>query len=134
MLDSIVNRVKKREYQLSKLILTEMMEVIIPFTYIVTIVIAYHGPNAEILGNIGNDYWQYSSIDDLGQLILSVLLMAIVDFFSALIIGYWLWKVCSIDFLRESCCLIGDIWEVPTLIIANFLNYVSLTMIGIFIV
>ena len=134
--DLVVNDqyIKKREYQLSKLILTELMEVILPLAYIVTVVVAYYGPNAEILGNIGNNYWQYSSIDDLRELILSVLLMAIVDFFSALIVGYWLWKVCSIDFLRESCCLIGDIWEVPTLIIANFLNYVSLTMIGIFIV
>ena len=125
--------IKNREYQLSKLILTEMMEVIIPFTYIVTVVIAYYGPNAEILGNIGNDYWQYSSIDNLRELILSVLLMAIVDFFSALIVGYWLWKVCSIDFLRESCCLIGDIWGVPAIIIANYLNYVSLIIFGIFI-
>ena len=98
-----------------------------------TVLVAYYGPNAGILGNIRNDYWQYSSIDDLGQLILSVLLMAIVDSFSALIVGYWLRKVCSIDFLRESCCLIGDIWGVPTIIIANYLIYVSLPIVGLFI-
>ena len=102
------------------------MEIILPLVYIVTVVIGYNGPNAEILGNIRNDYWQYEIIDDLKGLILSVLLMAIADSFSVLIVGLWLWIVCSIDFLRESCCLMGDIWEVPAIMIGMYLNYVSL--------
>ena len=118
--------IKEREYQLSKLILTELMEIILPLVYIVTVVIGYYGPNAEILGNIRNEYWQYEIINDLKGLTLSVLLMAIADSFSALIVGLWLWKACSIDFLRESCCLMGDIWEVPAIMIGMYLNYVSL--------
>ena len=120
-----IKKIRDREYQISKLILTEMMEIVLPLAYIISIVLAYYGPNAKILGNIGNDDWQYEIINDLGDLILSVSVMAIVDSFSAIIVGYWLWQACSINFLRESCCLIGDIWEVPTILIATMLNYVS---------
>ena len=127
--DLLVNNrnVKEREYQLSKLILTEIMEIILPLAYIATVILSYYGPNSKILGNIQNDYWQYKIIHDLGELVLSVLFMAVVDSFSAIFVGYWLWKSCSINFLRESCCLIADIWEVPTIMIAMYLNYVSLS-------
>lgn len=41
------------------LVLAESLEIIIPLAYLLCFIIAYHGPNAEILGNIKNSYWQY---------------------------------------------------------------------------
>ena len=41
------------------LVLSECLEIVIPLAYLLCFVIAYYGPNADILGNIKNDYWQY---------------------------------------------------------------------------
>ena len=117
--------IKEREYQLSKLILTELMEIIVPLVYIVTVVIGYNGPNAEILGNIRNDYWQYESIDDIWETVTVVLIMFIFDGLSAVISGFMLWKVCSYDVLRKTTKLIKELWPVIAVNIANYLNYVS---------
>ena len=44
------------------LVLAESLEIVIPLAYLVCFVIAYYGPNADILGNIKNGYWQYQEI------------------------------------------------------------------------
>ena len=116
---------KNRKYHLNKLIYTEMMEVLIPILYAVTVLIAYYGPNAEVLGNIKNDYWQYEKIDDIGTLIGVQALMFAIDSCSAVMVGIWLWRSCNIDFLMETCRLIGTWWLPITIIIANHLNIVS---------
>ena len=41
------------------LVLSESLEIVIPLAYLLCFVIAYYGPNADILGNIKNGYWQY---------------------------------------------------------------------------
>ena len=41
------------------LVLAESLEIVIPLAYLLCFIIAYHGPNADILGNIKNSYWQY---------------------------------------------------------------------------
>ena len=41
------------------LVLAESLEIVIPLAYLLCFVIAFYGPNADILGNIKNGYWQY---------------------------------------------------------------------------
>ena len=57
------NFTKKSLHKLMKsvqiLVLAESLEIVIPLAYLLCFVIAYHGPNADILGNIKNGYWQY---------------------------------------------------------------------------
>ena len=121
-----IRNLKEKDYHLLKLILIEMMEVLVPLAYVITVLIAYYGPNSEILGNIRNDYWQYKSIDDIFKLVQVVLVMFIIDGSSAILVGCMLWKVCSIHFLRETRKLIGTSWPIIAVNIANYLNYVSL--------
>ena len=122
---SSMRNLKEKDYHLLKLILIEMIEVLVPLAYVITVLIAYYGPNAEILGNIRNDYWQYKSIDDILKLVQVVLVMFIIDGSSAVLVGCMLWKVCSIHFLRETYKLIGSSWPIIAVNIANYLNYVS---------
>ena len=118
--------VREKEEQLLKLILIEILEVIVPFTYIVTVLIAYYGPNAELLGNIRNDYWQFEAIDDIGKVVLAVLLMFAIDLCSAVIAGIALWKQCQINFLLKACGAIKTYWTVIAVNLANYLNHVSI--------
>ena len=119
---------KVKEYLLHKLIYTEMMESLVPLLYVITVLIAYYGPNSQILGNIGNDYWHYERIDDIGNFGKIELLMCLIDSCSAIIVGVWLWKSCAVDFLREGCKLIKDFWLAAAVIITNYLNIVSNSM------
>ena len=41
------------------LVLCETLEFIMPLGYMACFVVAYYGPNADVLGNVKNDYWQY---------------------------------------------------------------------------
>ena len=52
--------------------------------------------------------------------------MFIIDTCSGIISGYLLWRVCSIDLLRETIKVIKDYWVIIAVNIANYLNYVSL--------
>ena len=118
--------VKKRDSVLTKLILTEILEILVPFSYLMTVLLAYYGPNAEILGNIRNGYWQFKPIEDIGELVLSVTIMFLIDSSSAIIVGYLLLKACSINFVEETFKVIREKWDAIAVIIANFLTYVSM--------
>ena len=114
---------------IAELTLTERIETLVPLTYILCYAIAYYGPNAEILGNIQNDYWQYESIDDIWKVVQNVLVMFVVDGCSAVIVGIILWRVCSIRILQEARKLIAHSWPIIVVNIANYLNYVSFSVI-----
>ena len=49
----------KLKKSVQMLVLSESLEIIIPLSYLLCFVAAYYGPNADILGNIKNGYWQY---------------------------------------------------------------------------
>ena len=46
------------------LALREFFEILIPSVYCLTFVIAFHGPNAEVIGNVRNGYWQYVKVNN----------------------------------------------------------------------
>ena len=116
---------KQRDSVLIKLVLTEILEILAPLSYLTTVLLAYYGPNAEILGNIRNGCWHFKPIQDIGQLVFHVAIMFIIDSSSAVIVGYWLFKACSINFVEETFKVIREKWDAIAIIMANFLTYVS---------
>ena len=82
------------------LIINESVEFTIPITYLFNLLTAYFGPNAEILGNIKNNYWQYTSIEDLDERIKWIALLFLVDF-ASLAISFLLFQYfCKINVFR----------------------------------
>ena len=49
----------KLKKSVQMLVLSESLEIVIPLSYLLCFLAAYYGPNADILGNIKNGYWQY---------------------------------------------------------------------------
>ena len=131
--DAIQNAiiVAEKEDKLTTVILVETLEILVPLVYVTTVLIAYYGPNAQILGNIGNSYWQYEAIDDIGTLVIALILMFVVDTCSAIISGVILWKLCDINFVRKSCKILKDNWTIIAVNIGNYLSYVSCYRISI---
>ena len=118
--------VRKKCQHLENLVLIEILEVFVPFAYILTVLIAYYGPNATILGNVKNNYWQYVSISNIGKLIQNVLLISTIDTCSAIISGILLWNYCNINIFHETFKIMKHCWPIIAINVTNYLNYVSI--------
>ena len=111
--------------------MVETLEALVPLAYVITILIAYYGPNANILGNIGNSQWQYEAIPDIRRLIENLTLMFVIDIFGAISVGLLLWKMCSINVMRKASEVIQDYWAIIAVIVANFLSHVSIQYLNL---
>ena len=107
------------------LVMSELIEVLVPLAYFSTFVMAYFGPNATILGGIQNDYWDYEKVENLGRIIKVGMEMFLMDFSSSLICGGILYKFCKINVLQEYCKIIKQCWTVITLLLSGNLITVS---------
>ena len=86
---------------LTELIINEVIEIFVPLAFVITYTISYYGPNAAILGNIGNDYWHFKKVESISPLIKSALIICLIDFLSTIFSAFLLWKTCQIKLLRE---------------------------------
>ena len=81
------------------------------FTYVMLIIMAYFGPNAEVLGNVKLKIWQFQRpISDIYSCILKVSLLMAVDLLTLVINGILIWKICSISILQILKRLQKEYW------------------------
>ena len=109
-----------------ELVLNETIEVIVPIAFIVSYTIVFYGPNHDVMGNVGCDYWTFQKVEDLNAFLMPVLLMALVDCSSGLVSGVLLWKYCRINIVREYCIVIRRYWAILGLLGAAYLFSVQL--------
>ena len=92
-----------------KLILTELVEGFAPIIYGASMAMAYYGPNAHILSNVGNTYWS-TEMEDIGYFFLVLFGLFAFDTLSALINSFCLWKTININMLQEFCRVVEKYW------------------------
>ena len=81
------------------------------FTYVMLIIMAYFGPNAEILGNVKLKIWQFQRpIPDIYACILKVSLLMAVDLLTLVINGLLIWKICCINIFHILKNLQKEYW------------------------
>ena len=80
-----------------ELTLTERIETLVPLTYMICFAIAYYGPNAEILGSVKLDLWQFKPILDFDKYMTSLFVLFSVDFLSLIMNGIILQTTCNIN-------------------------------------
>ena len=93
----------ERDEAIVRLVSTEILETLVPFIYGITFLIAYYGPNANILGNIKNSYWQYEAVENATALLENVSKMVVIDVSGSILVGFLLWKYSKINLFKESC-------------------------------
>ena len=93
------------------LVLDGTIEVFVPICYLVTFLSAYYGPNAGVLGNIGNSYWQFEAIKDVADVVSLELQMTVIDFAIFVSTGIILWLLCRINLFNEFCKLMKTYWS-----------------------
>ena len=116
------------------LALTEILEILVPLAYTMTFVLAYFGPNSEILGNIGNDYWQYKAIENPTKILSTIFQMFCFDTASAIIGGLLLWNFADVNLWKEFNRVLTTFWPLIALRIAQITSKVrSLSSKRIFV-
>ena len=128
ILDANSNQLFKND-ALAELILNETVEIIAPISFIGSYLIAFYGPNKQILGNVGCSYWTFEATEDLNALLNTVLIMTLIDSGSAFISGFLLWKFCRINIFWEYCKLIKKYWMIMA--ISGAFNLLKVLFVGL---
>ena len=98
---------------------------VIPIVYCVCFLMAYYGPNADILGNIKFSSWHYREVVDVGKLVANLSLLFAIDFSSGVIAGILLWLFCKINVLKILLELQIELWIIMAIQENWLLNDVS---------
>ena len=85
---------------LQELVIAEMVEFITPLVYLACFCTAYYGPNAHLLGNIRNGYFQYVAVEDVGRNVKNVLWFFCIELLSCTACSLILWIWCHINLFR----------------------------------
>ena len=101
------------------MVVVEIVEIIMPIAYTISILMAYYSPNSEIMGNIGNDYWGYRKIENLGGLLAGLCKMFSLDVFSFILGSGLIWKFSSLNCIIEGCKTINRYWHYITITITG---------------
>ena len=88
---------------------SEIMEGFIPILYATCMVMAYYGPNASMLTNIGSTYWG-EKIEDVGPVLISMVILFMFDIISVVVTSVLLWKVANLNMLQEFRKCLDKYW------------------------
>ena len=69
----------RKQKVLTTLMLNETLDLFITIAYMLSISIAYYGPNAGIIGNVQNDYWQYHTISSFPKYLTGISYSILID-------------------------------------------------------
>ena len=106
-----IHKNKKRNAIL-KLVLAELCEGLAPLAYAISFSMAYYGPNAELLGNVKSDYWQYEAVQDVSWTFLVMLGLFSMDIVCLTFNSSILWIFCRVNLFVEFCSLMQKYWYI----------------------
>ena len=118
---------RKRKIELlTALMLNETLEFFTTVAYVLCTTVAYYGPNAGIIGNIQNNYWQFHIIDSFPDFITAMSYSLLIDISSGIITLIVLRYFCRINGLLYFKDKIGQYSNALALCIAREINFVSI--------
>ena len=109
---------------LQELVVNEFVECMVPMAYLLCLVIAYFGPNAELIGNVSNSYWAFTAIDDIENTILVIVIYFLVDFLSTIVNYILLQSWCRINLMNAYITMIKEFGFVFAINLATLMNLV----------
>ena len=80
--------------------------------YCLCFLMAYYGPNATILGNVKNGYWQYSAVTNIDTTIMWIGIMFFIDFGSTILSAFLLFHFCKLNIFKMYLLLQKEMWHV----------------------
>ena len=110
------------------LVLSEFLEMVIPLGYLICFIAAYYGPNAHILGNIKNSYWQYEEVRDMWSSCCNLFLLLFIDSLSFIVSFLMLYFVSNINLFKVLLHLLTEYGMVFAIHQAFLLEYLFCTI------
>ena len=92
------------------LVVTELIEIMIPAIYGLSYATAYFGPNAHLMRNVGSDWFGGEIMNDIQHFYLVLLELFAIDLICMVVTAVSLYKFCNFDVLQEFCKLLKKYW------------------------
>ena len=96
--------------EIKRLVMTERIESVMTMTYLILMLMAYYGPNAEKLLGIKLTLWHHNAISDIGGFITTLAIMEFIDLLSFIINGIILKIFCKVNILNVLQKIQKDFW------------------------
>ena len=129
--EAIQNENTQGNLKMVKLILTELIEGFTPIIYGTCMTMAYYGPNAHILANVGNTYWS-KKIEDIYSVLGTMAILFGFDTLNVLINSVCLWKVVRVNMTQEFCRVLRRYWYFQAIALGlNMTGYFASTDINL---
>ena len=122
----IENSRKRKQRVLTTLMLNESSDLLITIAYMLSISIAHYGPNAGIIGNVQNNYWQYHTIHSLPNYLTEISYSILIDITCGVISLIALKYFCGINGLLFFKDKIGQFAYAFAFCISREINMVSI--------
>ena len=106
----------------------EFLELSIPAVYCASFLMAYYGPNAEVLGNVKNGYWQFEKVEDVLAKLSSAGLFFCIDAIRGAIFALLLWFFSNLNMLETYCYIAHRYGFIMFLYISGSLIVVNLLL------
>ena len=117
---------KRKQEVLTSLMLNETLDFFTTIAYLASVSIAYYGPNAGIIGNVQNSYWQYDAIDSFADYLTGISYSIFVDLSCGVITLIALKYFCNINGLLFFKDKIGQFAYALLFCISREMNMVSI--------
>ena len=82
------------------LVMNMALELILPLSYLACFLLAYAGPNANVMGNIGNRYWQFGAVDNVVAAIYNLFLFLSLDALTILFTIFFFKYFADLNFIK----------------------------------
>ena len=87
-------------YLLQNLAFIEMVEVMVSLSFMLSLLVAYFGPNSNLIGNVGSSLFHYRKIEDIRHTVTNMFALFITDFSSIIVTGVILKLFCNINLMN----------------------------------
>ena len=119
----------RRRYEVTeevmKLIVTELVEFLVPICYLISFFFAFYGPNADLIGGVKFSEWHYSSVEDIARFSSDLTAMFVCDFACLILSATLLLKLSSTNALNETYKMAKMFWLRIAMAIAGSLFIVG---------
>ena len=96
--------------KIEELVLSERIETVVPITYVLCFLMAYYGPNAEVLCGFKLTLWHHQAVVDVEKALKTLGLLISIDFMSGVLNWILLWTTCKINLLKVLQKLQAEYW------------------------
>ena len=104
--------IQKQIELLQELARNESIEFIVPIAFLIAFVLAYYGPNSELIGDAGATIWQFVAVEDIKETLKMILLFFSIDLCSSVVSAIILWVFCKISLFRACIALQAEYGKV----------------------